>query len=88
MDQPITDYRAFLTEAWQAVTELNEMQQREGALSQQLNQSRKQLEAEEKAVVAHISQTVKQRAADIASGYDKELSRGQERLRKAKSRRE
>ena len=30
MDQPITDYRAFLTEAWQAVTELNEMQQREG----------------------------------------------------------
>lgn len=88
MDQPITDYRAFLTEARQAVTELNEMQQREGALSQQLNQSRKQLETEEKAVSDHISQTVKRRAADIASGYDKELSRGQERLRKAKSRRE
>lgn len=88
MDQPITDYRAFLNEARQAVTDLNEMQQRESALSQQLGQSRRQLETEEKAVADHISQTIKRRAADIASGYDKELSRGQERLRKAKSRRE
>ncbi len=88
MDQPITDYGAFLKEARQAVTDLNEMQQRESALSQQLGQSRRQLETEEKAVADHISQTVKRRAADIASGYDKELSRGQERLRKAKSRRE
>ena len=88
MDQPITDYGAFLREARQAVAELNEMQQREGALNQQLNQSRRQLEAEEKAVADHISQTIKRRAADLASGYDKELNRGQERLRKAKSRRE
>ena len=44
MDQPITDYGAFLREARQAVAELNEMQQREGALNQQLNQSRRQLE--------------------------------------------
>lgn len=88
MDQPIIDYRAFLMEAKQAVVELNEIQQREGALSQQLNQSRRQLETEEKAVADYISQTIKKRAADIASGYDKELSRSQERLRKAKSRRE
>lgn len=60
MDQPITDYRAFLTEAWQAVTELNEMQQREGALSQQLNQSRKQLEAEEKIIDVKLSQVGQQ----------------------------
>lgn len=57
-------------------------------MNQQLNQSRRQLEAEEKAVADHISQTIKRRAADLASGYDKELNRGQERLRKAKSRRE
>lgn len=88
MNQAITDYGAFLREAKQAVTDLNEMQQREAALSQQLGQSRKQLESGEKAVADHISQTIKRRAADIASGYDKELSRGQERLRKAKSRRE
>lgn len=88
MDQPITDYGAFLREARQAVTELDEMQQREAALSQQLSQSRHQLEAEEKSVADRISQTVKRRAADIASGYDKEISRGQERLRKARSRRE
>lgn len=88
MDQPITDYGAFLREARQAVTELNEMQQREAALSQQLRESRRKLEIEEKAVADHIAQTVKRRAADIASGYDKELSRGQERLRKARSRRE
>ena len=74
MDQPITDYGAFLREARQAVAELNEMQQREGALNQQLNQSRRQLEAEEKAVADHISQTIKRRAADLASGYDKELN--------------
>jgi len=88
MDQPITDYGAFLREARQAVAELNEMEQRESALSRQLGESRRKLAAEEKAVADHISQTVKRRAADIASGYDKELGRGQERLRKARSRRE
>ena len=50
MDQAITDYGAFLREAKQAVTDLNEMQQREAALSQQLKQNRKQLEVDEKAV--------------------------------------
>ena len=88
MNQPITDYGAFLREAKQAVADLNEMQQREAALTQQLAQSRRQLEMEEKAVADHISQTIKRRAADLASGYDKELSRGQERLKKARSRRE
>ena len=71
MNQAITDYGAFLKEAKQAVTDLNEMQQREAALSQQLKQNRKQLEVDEKAVADHISQTVKRRATDIASSYDK-----------------
>ncbi len=88
MNQAITDYGAFLKEAKQAVTDLNEMQQREAALSQQLKQNRKQLEVDEKAVADHISQTVKRRATDIASSYDKELSKGQERLKKAKTKRE
>ncbi len=88
MVQAITDYGTFLMEAKKAVTDLNEMQQREGALSQQLRQSRKQLETEEKAVTDHIAQSIKRRAGDIASSYDKELSKGQEQLRKAKARRE
>lgn len=88
MEQTATDYRAFLMEAKQAVIDLNEMQQREAALSQQLKQSRRQYEAEEKAVVDHINQSVKRRASDIASSYDKELSKSQEQLKKAKARRE
>lgn len=88
MDQPITDYGAFLREAKEAVTDFNEMQQRETALSQQLGKNRRQLETEAKAAADHVSQTIKKRAADIASGYDKELSRGQERLKKARFRRE
>ena len=40
MNQAITDYGAFLKEAKQAVTDLNEMQQRKVALSLLLNHNR------------------------------------------------
>lgn len=88
MGQAITDYGTFLREAKQAVTDLEELEQRETALSSQLKQSRRQLEAEEKALADRISQTVKRRASDIAASYDKELGKGQEQLKKAKARRE
>ncbi len=88
MEQGITDYTAFLTEAKQAVTDLQEMELRENALSGQLRQSRRQLETEEKSVADQISQTVKRRAGDIAASYDRELGKGQEQLKKAKARRE
>lgn len=88
MGQAITDYGTFLIEAKKAVTELEELEQRETALSQQVRQSRRQLEAEKKAVADRISQTIKRRAGDIASSYDKELSKGQEQLKKAKAKRE
>ena len=88
MEQAITDYGSFLKEAREAVTELEEKERQEGALSRQLRESRRQLESEEKAVADRISQTVKRRGDDIASSYDKELSKGQEQLKKAKARRE
>lgn len=88
MGQAITDYGTFLTEARQAVTELEEMEQREAALAQQTRQSRRQLETEKKAVADRISQTIKRRAGDIASSYDRELNKGQEQLKRAKAKRE
>lgn len=88
MGQAITDYGTFLMEAKQAVTELEELEQRETALAAQSKQSRRQLETEEKAVADRISQTVKKRAADITASYDKELGKGQEQLKKARARRE
>ena len=88
MGQSITDYGTFLAEARQAVTELEELQHREAALSQQAKQSRRQLETERKAVSDRVSQTIKRRAGDIAASYDKELNKGQEQLKKAKAKRE
>ena len=88
MSHPIPDYRTFLIGAKQSITTLNELKQQESALSQQLRQSQRQFEADEKAVQDHIAQSVKRRASDIASSYDKELSKSQEQLKKAKARRE
>lgn len=88
MEQPITDYVNFLDEARDAVAEMNRMQDQETALSQRVRQSRRELEAEEKVVADTISQTVKKRAEEINLSYDKELSKGQERLKQARSKRE
>ena len=56
MSHPIPDYRTFLIGAKQSITTLNELKQQESALSQQLRQSQRQFEAEEKAVQDHIAQ--------------------------------
>lgn len=88
MEQPISDYGTFLMEAKQAVVELNEMQQRESALSQQLKQSKNKLESETKAVSDRINQTIKKRLGDISASYDKELSKNQDQLKKARAVRE
>lgn len=88
MEQPITDYVVFLEEAKQAVTELSRMREQEDALSQRIRQSQKELEAEEKAIADNISQTVKKRTEEINESYDKELNKGQERLKRARGKRE
>lgn len=88
MEQPITDYVVFLDEARQAVTEMNRMREQEEIMKQRVKDAQKELEAEEKNVADTINQTVKKRMEEINSSYDKELSRGQDRLKKARSKRE
>lgn len=84
----ITDYGTFLREAKTAVLELREMQQQEQQLAKQLKQNQKQLESDKKEVEERISQTTKKRMAEITASYDKELGKGQEQLKKARSKRE
>lgn len=88
MEQPITDYVVFLEEAKQAVTDISRMRDQEEALGQRIRQSQRELEAEEKAVADRISQTIKKRGEEINESYDKELNKGQERLKRARNKRE
>lgn len=84
----ITDYGTFLREAKTEVLELQDMQQQEQQLLKKLKQDQRQLEIEKKEVEDRITQTTKKRLSDITASYDKELSKGQDHLRKARSKRE
>ena len=84
----ITDYGTFLREAKTAVLELRDMQQQEQQLLKRLKQDQKQLETDKKAVEERISQTTKKRLGEITASYDKELSKGQDQLKKVRSKRE
>ena len=88
MEQPITDYVVFLEEAKQAVVERNRMLDQEEAVKQRARESEKELEAEEKSVTDTVNQTIKKRVEEINASYDRELNKGQERLKKARSKRE
>ncbi len=84
----ITDYEAFLREAKTAVVELAEIESQEERLSRQLKQDQKVLEQRKRQVEDTISHTTRKRLNEIASSYDKEISKGQEHLKKARSKRE
>lgn len=84
----ITDYGTFLREAKSAVMELTDLENQEERLAKQLKQNQKALEAEKKMQEDKISQTTRKRLGEITSSYDKELSKGQEQLKKARSKRE
>lgn len=84
----ITDYGTFLREAKTAVLELRDMQQQEQQLLKRLKQDQKQLETDKKAVEDRISQTTKKRLGEITASYDKELGKGQDQLKKVRSKRE
>ncbi|MEG0368676.1 MAG: hypothetical protein RR593_01600 [Hungatella sp.] len=88
MEQAITDYASFLKEAKQAVIDVAQMRDQENILVQKAEESQKTYEAEERAVAENISQTIKKRTEEINLSYDKELNKGQERLKKARSKRE
>lgn len=88
MVQPVTDNVEFLTQAKRAVIELAQMKAQEDQLIQEEKRLEKSLELERKAVADNITMTIKKRAEAISSSYDQEISKGQDRLKKARAKRE
>lgn len=88
MAQTINNYPEFLAEARQAVEELSLLKDREEQLRQMEREAEKALEAEKKHISDTIQQTVKKRQEEINSSYDKEIAKGQERLKKSRQKRE
>lgn len=88
MTQPAIDQNTLLAEARQAVENLDRMKAERSQLDVEEKQLRRQLEAERKAAEDSIALTVKKRREEINSSYDKEIARGQDRLKKARQKRE
>ncbi len=88
MDGQAAEALAFLDEAKQAVSQLEEAKARKQSLSQMELRLKKQLSSEEKAVSDQIAGTIRKRKEEVSSSYDKEISEAQEQLRKLKSRKE
>lgn len=88
MAQPITDQVAFLGEAKQAAEDLIRVKKDFDQLELETKQLKRQLDGEKKAVEDSIALTVKKRREEVNSSYDKQIAKGQERLKKAKAKRE
>lgn len=88
MGQAITDYVKFLADARDAVYRLNSDQNMAGQLADEEELKERELESAKKTVTDSINQTIKKRLDEITSSYDKEIGKGQDRLKKARARRE
>ena len=88
MAQTITDFKSFLEDAKEAVTELSDFTKKEEQLRMEELRLEKSLEAEQKAVQDAISMTVKKRREEMESSYDSEIGKLQEKLKKIRARRE
>ncbi|MGL5435927.1 MAG: hypothetical protein ACRDBO_11085 [Lachnospiraceae bacterium] len=88
MIQTKDDCLNFLSEAREALDQVSMLEDQEGHLQQQTRRLERQLEAEQKTVADNIRQTIKKRLDEISSSYDKEITKGQERLKRARSKRE
>lgn len=88
MVQPITDQAAFLSEASQAAGELIEWKNSLGELRKEEKRLLRELESEKKILSDTINNTVRKRLEEINETYDLEIGRGQERLKKARAKRE
>ena len=88
VEQAITDYVKFLADARDAVYRLNNDQTTAKQLKEQGERQEKELAAAKKAVTDSVNQTIKKRRSEIDSSYDKEIAKGQERLKKARTQRE
>ena len=88
MTQPAIDQNTLLAEARQALEKLDRMKAERSRLDLEEKQLRRQLETEKKAAEDSVALTVKKRQEEINSSYDKEIAKGQERLKKARQKRE
>ena len=88
MAQTINNYPEFLADARRAVDELSLLKDREEHLKHDERGAEKALEAEKKQISETIAQTVRKRQEEINSSYDKEIVKGQDRLKKARQKRE
>lgn len=88
MVQTKDDCLAFLAEARNALDELSVMSDREKQLRADEERLERALEAEKRAVADNIRLTVKKRAEEISANYDKEIVKGQDRLKRVRSKRE
>lgn len=79
---------AFLGKAREALEELSIAEDREAQLEADEKRLGKSLEQEKKVMNDTIQQTVKKRREEINTSYDKEISKAQDRLKKARSKRE
>lgn len=88
MAQAITDYVKFLADARDAVYRLNCDENTRRQLKEQESRQERELETAKKAVADAISQTIRKRREEIDTSYDREIAKGQERLKKARAKRE
>ena len=88
MGQAITDYVKFLADARDAVDCLGCDQATRDQMAAEEKRLERELNAARKSVADTISQTTKKRMDDISVSYDKEIGRGQERLKRARAKRE
>lgn len=88
MVQPITDYAEFLRDAKADVLRMAQLTEQEEQLRQEEYQLERTVETEKRSVSDSINMTIKKRTEALTLSYDQEIGKGQERLKKARAKRE
>jgi len=78
----------FLSGAREVLDQVSMLEDHEGHLLQETRKLERQVETELKAVADTIRQTIKKRSDEISSSYDKEITKGQEQLKRVRGKRE
>lgn len=88
MTQPITDYTSFFSGAKEAVARLEELTAEEDRLKQEEARTKRELDAEEKALKDEITLRIRKGLAEINKNYDGEITRDKEELTRVRARRD
>ena len=88
MAKTFTEPAAFLAEAREALAEFEKAKARQAELDLQEKREAKTLASEKKAVEDTVNGTVKKRSDELAAGYDGEIQRLQDAVKKIRGKRE